>query len=1220
MNYRIFIEKKPEYQTEKFALINDLNDNLHLNISDIRLLNIYDIFNVTLKELEIIKTDVLQDPVTDNTFNEISLSTPYLALENVPGQYDIREDQASQCIHLLVDNNDILIKTGTLIIFKDEVDIEKVKKYLINPIEKREKDLLSPLNIDDNIAVKPLEKDDNFINYSENELINFLRIKGYTMSLNDLLFIQNYYRENEKRNPTEVELAVLDTYWSDHCRHTTFNTFIDNVLFPSSEIGNVMKKVYKRYCEIKKEIGDFSPLTLMNLATVYGKYLSKCGKLNDLVDSVEKNACSILVDVKVDQKNEKYILLFKNETHNHPTEIEPFGGAATCIGGAIRDPLSARGFVYQAMRISGAGNILEPIEKTIKGKLPQKIISQKSALGYSSYGNQIGLPTTFVKEIYHEGYKAKHLELGAVVGCVKESDFYYGEPIAGDCIILIGGKTGRDGIGGATGSSTKHNSSSLESSSQEVQKGNPIIERKLQRLIRKNKVTRLIKSCNDFGAGGVAVAIGELAPSLEIHLDNIPVKYLGLNPLELALSESQERLAVIVSKENVKAFIDYALEENLLAVVVAYVTDNNRLVMKYHDEVVVDISRTFLDTFGCRNQVNIQIPELKSSCPFENINTNYLANLKKMNVSCQKGLSEMFDSTVLATTVLLPYGGKYQMTEADASVQKLPINKAETCSILSYGFNPEISSWSPFHGAVYAIIESIARVVASGGNYQKIRFSFQEYFKKLGDNPLNWGEVFAALLGALYTQDAFLLPSIGGKDSMSGSFNDLHVPPTLVSFAVMTENIENIISQEFKAANNYLYLFDYDTDSCFLPNINTLKSNYDYIYRGVRSKTIISAMAVKNGGVAEVLAKMAFGNKIGFKVKADLDLYSPKYGAILVESVTEIKAKNADFIGMTTTDELIIGESHFTIAEALNSYQETFKSIYPLTKVNEGKIVDNYPLPTPIIKTKGMMIEPEVLIPIFPGTNCEYETEKAFIDAGAKTKTLVFQNLNKTMIKESLKRFELAINKSQILVFSGGFSAGDEPDGSGKFIKAVLMNESIRAAIEKFLDHDGLILGICNGFQALIKSGLLPYGKIGLVKDNSPTLVRNNISRHVAKMVRTKITSKISPWFMDMELNDVYHVAVSHGEGKFVGSTDVIKKLFLSGQVATQYVDFDNNPTMDGEFNPNGSYSAIEGITSPCGKILGKMGHSERMVEGLYKNFPVGKSQNIFKNGVNYFK
>ncbi len=1228
-NFRVYVEKKIGFQTEKIALLNDLRENLALEINNLRLLNIYDVYNVTSDELEIIKKNVLSETVTDIVYDNLTLPHTYIALEYLPGQYDSRQESAIQCIKLLIPNEDVIVKTGTLILFSDEVNLNEIKKYLINPIEKREKNLLSPLTLKENIEIKSLTVYEGFTHYSLMELQEFLTKNHLAMSIEDLILIHAYFKNIEKRNPTEVELAVLDTYWSDHCRHTTFETHINSVTFPNGEMGLIMEKAFSSYMQTKKELNLFNlPITLMDLATIYSRKLKADGLLTDLEVSDENNACSIYIDVDVESEKQKWLLMFKNETHNHPTEIEPFGGASTCIGGAIRDPLSGRAYVYQAMRITGAGNILEPVKETLEGKLPQKQISKQAAQGYSSYGNQIGLATTYVHEIYHEGYKAKRMEVGAVIGAVPLQNVRREIPVAFDKIILLGGQTGRDGIGGATGSSQKHDEKSIEKASQEVQKGNAPTERKIQRLFRNPQVTKLIKKSNDFGAGGIAVAIGELAPGLEIYLDKVPVKYKGLNPLELAISESQERMAVVVCDASVAEFIKLSREENLEATVVATVTDSNRLVMKYHEQTVVSIDREFLNTNGAINEVEVIIPEISNETPFlQKIEGNtfkeqFLNHLKKKNIASQKGLVEMFDSTVGATTVLLPFGGKYQLTEVDASVQKIPVldKDTSTCSIMTYGFNPSISSWSPFHGAIYSVIESIAKVVAVGGNYLNIRFSFQEYFKKLGNNPLNWGEPFASLLGAFYAQQAFNLPSIGGKDSMSGSFNDLHVPPTLISFAVDASDVKEIISPEFKAANHFIYLFTHDRDLYDMPNIDQLKSNFSYIYQAIIDKRIISAFALKTGGLAEGIAKMSFGNKIGVRIHNDIDLYSSNYGSIVVESIKELTNSKAIFLGMTTNNDIEIGCEEIKIEEAVKAWGETFKNIYPTVSNSDKKIAAEKSNFAPTIKNSGLKIKPTVFLPIFPGTNCEYETERAFSKAGANTKTFVFKNQNQNDVKQSIEEMVKNINDSQIFTLSGGFSAGDEPDGAGKFITAVLMNNQVREAIERFLARDGLILGICNGFQALIKSGLLPNGQIGQLSSQSPTLTRNDINRHVAKIIRTKITNNNSPWLMNMELDDIHQVVISHGEGKFVASNEVIKQLFSKGQIATQYVDLSGNPTMDGEFNPNGSYSAIEGITSPCGKIFGKMGHSERMISGLYKNINIDKIQDIFLNGVSYFK
>lgn len=1234
-NYRVYVEKKQGFQTESNSLLNNISDSLHMNLNELRVINVYDVFNVTSSEIDVIKQNVLAEVVTDKIYNNLNLEDyRYITVEYLPGQYDQRADSAQQCIKLVINNQDVVVNSGKIFLLNNhisDIQLAKIKKYLINPIEMREKDLNS-LSLSTDISVKEIETYHMFIEFSLNQLKQFLIEKNLAMTIEDLIFIQDYFKNEEKRNPTETELLVLDTYWSDHCRHTTFETIIEDIQFPDGKYKEILLKSFNSYLESRQLVHKLDkPITLMDMATIKAKELQLLGKCDDIDLSDEVNACSIYINVDVNGSNEKWLLMFKNETHNHPTEIEPFGGASTCIGGAIRDPLSGRAYVYQAMRVTGAANILEPIENTLEGKIPQKKISYDAALGYSSYGNQIGLATSHVREIYHDGYIAKRMEVGAVVGAVKAENIKREKPVEEDVIILLGGKTGRDGIGGATGSSKIHNEYSIETASSEVQKGNAPTERKIQRLFRNPEVSKMIKKCNDFGAGGVAVAIGELADSLEINLDCIPTKYSGLNATEKAISESQERMAVVVSRKDANKFCLLAENENLEATVVAKVTNNNRLLMKSKGIDVVDISREFLNTNGKQQQTKVEINNISDCDPFintiqgKNLKTKFLNNLKQKNIASQKGLVEMFDSTIGATTVLMPYGGKYQLTEVDASVQKIPVLDGETntCSIMTYGFNPTISNWSPFHGAIYAVVESISKVVAVGGNYQGIRFSFQEYFRKLGINPKNWGLPFTALLGAIYAQSEFELPAIGGKDSMSGSFKDKHVPPTLISFAVNVENVENIISPEFKQVNNYVYLIKHNELSNLMPNIKQLKDIFDFIYNNVKQKHIMSAFALKQGGLAEAIAKMSFGNKIGIEVNDEKiinDLFTINYGSILIETNREVKYEHALFIGRTIKDSIILFNKNIMIDEAIKAWSETFNSIYPTQILNEKINFKPKTYNNKIIKTPGFKASPKVFIPVFPGTNCEYDSEKAFLEAGAKTKLFVFKNRHQKDINESINQMVNHIESSQILMFSGGFSAGDEPDGSGKFITTVLMNERIKESIYKFLERDGLILGICNGFQALIKSGLLPYETLGNVLENYPTLVKNDLNRHVSKIINSKIISNKSPWFMGNKVNEIHKIAVSHGEGKFVAPNEVIENLFMNGQIATQYVDNDGNPTMNSDFNPNGSLYAVEGVTSLDGKILGKMGHSERKGNYIFKNITGNKNQDIFKNGVNYFK
>ncbi len=1234
-NYRVYVEKREEFSVEAKSLFKDFKGNLQINnLTKVRLFNIYDVFNITKEDLEKAKLSIFAEPVTDVVTEEVNLDgLNYFAVEYLPGQFDQRADSALQCLGLVADNSKSAVKSGKLIILEGDItanDIAKIKDYYINPIEARLKDLAAPLIIED--VEKPLEVPyyKGFIGLNEVEVEEFRLREGLAMSSKDILHVQKYFKNEEKRDPSETEIKVLDTYWSDHCRHTTFETEIKEVIFPQGKFNETLQDTFDEYIKSREYAhGGKKPMSLMDMATISMKEQRKNGTLNDLEVSDEINACSIRIKVDIDGNLENWLLMFKNETHNHPTEIEPFGGASTCIGGAIRDPLSGRSYVYQAMRVTGAANINERLEDTIEGKLPQRIISQGAAHGYSSYGNQIGLATTFVKELFHEGYKAKRMEVGAVVGAVKEEWVRRDKPEAGDIIVLLGGKTGRDGCGGATGSSKEHTEESLVTCSAEVQKGNAPEERKIQRLFRNEEVTKLIKKCNDFGAGGVSVAIGELADGLEINLNKVPVKYLGLNGTELAISESQERMAVVIGKEDEEKFAELAKKENLEATTVAIVTDTNRLVANWNGKAIVDLSREFLDTNGVRNETRVEVGCINEEFPKpqvkgESLKEQFINNLKDDNVAGQQGLVEMFDSTIGATTVLMPYGGKYQLTEQEASVQKIPYlgGETNTASIMAFGYNPQISEWSPYHGAAYAVVESIAKIVAVGGKWQGIRFSFQEYFERLGEDAVKWGKPFSALLGTLFVQKGFGLPAIGGKDSMSGTFNNINVPPTLISFAVNTESADNIISAEFKEGGNYVYLVKHTPTRDYMPNIEELKENYDFIYENIKGGKIISATTIKHGGVAESVAKMTFGNKVGVEVVKDIAIFEYDYGTLVVESREKLDYENAILLGKTTiAKEIKIMDTIISIEEATRAWLGHYEDVYPRIVDEDDKRfkVRDYK-GTVNLLTKGLDIKPNVFVPAFPGTNCEYDSINAFVKAGARTTNMVFRNQNQIAIAESLNEMKKHIDNSQILMFPGGFSAGDEPDGSGKFIANILLNENIKESIEKFLERDGLILGICNGFQALVKSGLLPNGKIGEVTKESPTLSKNNINRHVSKIIHTRITSNISPWLKDQELGKVHEIAVSHGEGKFVASDKVLEELFVNGQVATQYVNNEGIPTMNGEFNPNGSYMAIEGITSKDGRIFGKMGHSERTGKNVLKNIIGEKDQHIFENGVKYFK
>ena len=1262
MNYRIFVEKKEDFRVEAQNLMNDLRENVGIESLDfLRILNIYDVFNLSKEELEKMEKIVFSEVNVDKVYN--SLEEVFAAVENkenihfavefIPGQYDQRADSAVQCIDLLADNENFNVKSGKLIVLYGNItpeELAKIKKYYINEVEMREKNLniLEENPEQENTEKVPVYE--NFINKTSEEIANMRNNLELAMTANDLLFIQEYFKNEEKRNPTETEIRVLDTYWSDHCRHTTFETIIDDVKIENEVYRDIIEKTLGEYVKSREYVHgeklDKKPMTLMDLATVFGKEQRKRGELPDLEVSDEINACSIYIDVPVKGKTEKWILQFKNETHNHPTEIEPFGGASTCIGGAIRDPLSGRTFVYQAVRISGSGDPTEKLNDTLKGKLPQRVITQKAAHGYSSYGNQIGLATTYVNEIYDEGYKAKRLELGLVVGAAPAENIIREKPEKGDVVILLGGRTGRDGIGGATGSSKEHTTESSEKCSAEVQKGNAVTERKIQRLFRNREVTQLIKKCNDFGAGGVSVAIGELADGLEINLDKVRVKYVGLTGTELAISESQERMAVVVANENVEKFIKLAEEENLEAYKVAEVNDTGRLVMKYRNEVIADISREFLNTNGAKSNINIEIEKtgklnLERKVDGENFKERFINNLKDLNVCSQRGLMETFDSSIGSTTVLMPYGGKYQLTPSDVSVQKVSVENAETdvASMVGYGYNPFVAKQSTFHGGAYAVIESIAKVVAAGGNYKNIRFTFQEYFERLGKDSKKWGRPLSALLGAFHIQKEFGLPSIGGKDSMSGTFNDISVPPTLVSFAVSMTTAENVISPEFKKAGNNIYLVRTAYDENDLPDLKELKKNFDFITENIKNKKIVSAAAIKNGGLSEAVAKMAFGNKLGADIKSDgiigeNEWFKAEYGTFIVETAEKFDYENAVLFGNVISEGKIVIDSkvEINLDELIEEWEKPLEKIFPTRKEIENchllphcngtkyKKIELVERENVISSFSNSIAKPRVFIPVFPGTNCEYDLERAFNREGGIAKIGVFNNLTHENILNSIDGFVKEIENSQILMLPGGFSAGDEPDGSAKFMVAVLKNGRVKEAIDKLLKRDGLILGICNGFQALIKSGLLPYGEVRELNEDSPTLTFNNINKHMSKIVMTKIISNNSPWLMGMNEGDIHAIPMSHGEGRVVITEEEYKKLYKNNQIATKYVDFEGNPSMDSQFNPNGSYYAIEGMLAHKGRIFGKMAHSERTGKNLYKNIYGNKDQNIFKNGVKFFK
>ena len=1231
MNKRFFVKKKEGFEVESESLKKELNEHLQEDgLEKIDIYNVYDVFNGTEEDIFLLKSKVLAEIVTDNVYDILDLNNKnYLALEFVPGQYDQRADSAEQCLMLLNNREGVSIRSGRVLVFHGKIkNIQKIKKYLINPIEMREKDL-NHLDNKENIEIDNIPVFEGFVNYTEKELVDFLKNHQLAMNIADLKHIQHYFNSEEGRDPTETEIKVLDTYWSDHCRHTTFETYLKDIQIKSDRLQKQIQESYNQYLSLRDKVHKGQkPMTLMDMATITGKYLRKIGKLDDMEISEEINACSIEVDVDVDGIVEKWLLMFKNETHNHPTEIEPFGGASTCLGGAIRDPLSGRSYVYQAMRITGAGDIRESLEKTLVNKLSQEKISKGAAHGYSSYGNQIGLTTSFVKEIYHDGYKAKRMEVGAVVGAVKKDWVRRESPKAGDIVVLLGGRTGRDGIGGATGSSKEHNELSLEKCASEVQKGNAPIERRIQRLFRNPEVTRLIKKSNDFGAGGVSVAIGEIADGVSINLDEVLVKYQGLNGTELAISESQERMAVVIEEKDKDRFQELVKKENLESSIVAVVTAEKRLIVQYKGENLVNISREFLDTNGVRQEQSVLVISSQKENPFiakkvVNSKEMLIKTLQSQNSASQRGMVEMFDSSIGRSTVLMPYGGKYQLTEAEASIQKLPTEKiTNTCSLLTYGFNPHVSEYSPYLGAQYAVIESLARLVASGADYRKARLSFQEYFERLGDKEQRWGKPFEALLGSIEAQMQFETPAIGGKDSMSGSYQHLDVPPTLISFAVTTEHVDNIISPEFKKELSYIYLIKAEMLEGNYPNYPKIKENFNALLEGMKNNNILSAMTVKSGGIAETLAKMSFGNKIGAIINTEEELFTLSIGDIVCE--TKKPLDGGILIGKTTEKEsLIINDVSIDINELIIAWEEPYKKIYPYNienKGNKGNILNIKSPKKEILKAKKTYDKPRVLSVVFPGTNCEYDTKKAFEKAGAEVEIFVFNNLNVDSIKESIDLLDKSIRNTQILAIPGGFSAGDEPDGSGKFIANILLNNKIKESINHLLENDGLILGICNGFQALVKSGLLPYGNMDSLTEESPTLFRNNINRHVSRVIPVRINATNSPWMSSFEEGEVHHIPFSHGEGKFVVSEELARELFEKGQVATQYCNLEGQATMDKEYNINGSYHAIEGITSPCGRILGKMGHAERYEEGLLKNIYGNKVQDIFTNGVNYFK
>jgi phosphoribosylformylglycinamidine synthase len=1242
----VFVEKKKGFNVEAQSLLNDFRDNLGVaDLDEVRLVNKYVISDIKEEYYKKALHTIFSESTVDVVYeSELPINEGEVAfgVEFLPGQYDQRADSASECLALLTAEDKAEIKCARIVILKGNIsqsNIEKIKKYYINPVDSREvdinnKDLSSPSNIPKDVQIL-----NGFIDKTLDELKEFHNEQGLAMSTDDLMMIQDYFKE-EKRDPSITEIKVIDTYWSDHCRHTTFSTILEDVQIEDNKYTNPIKASYEAYIKSREYVyGEKEKnKTLMDMAVIAMKELRKNGKLEDLDISEEINACSINVKIETDKGMEDYLVMFKNETHNHPTEIEPFGGAATCLGGAIRDPLSGRTYVYQAMRVTGAADPTVAIEDTLEGKLPQRKIVLGAAHGYSSYGNQIGLATGQVEEVYHPNYAAKRMEIGAVIAAAPKENVVREEPSLGDVIILLGGRTGRDGVGGATGSSKEHTVDSINECGAEVQKGNAPTERKLQRLFRNSTVAKMIKRCNDFGAGGVSVAIGELCRGLDIDLDKVPKKYDGLDGTELSVSESQERMAVVVTKENAEEFIRLAGEENLEANLVANVTDTDRLRLFWRGKNIVDLKRTFLDTNGATQKTNVTV-KAPNDYPYTvadiNVKEEWINNLKNLNVSSKQGLSERFDATIGGGTVIMPFGGKYAKTPAEGMAAKIPVLHGESkdATLMTFGFNPELGTWSPYHMAYYSVIESITKLVAMGGDYRRARLTFQEYFEKLGTEATRWGKPFAALLGAYNAQMAFEIPAIGGKDSMSGSFGDLDVPPTLVSFAVGVEKAKNIISPEFKEVGSSLVLLETEKLDDGTINIDKLKKNLDVLYTLIQDKKVISASAIKFGGVSEALTKMALGNKIGaeFENLTKDELFAFNYGTILLEVKNGINIEE-EFnnclykkVGKTIDSASIVNKEYdlnLKVCDLEKTYEEKLVSVFKIKTSDvkekiETVLYDNKSVLSPAIK----IAKPRVVIPVFPGNNCEYDCARAFEKEGAEVTQVVFRNITKEALTESIERLAKEISKSQILMIPGGFSAGDEPDGSGKFIANALRNEKIMNSVMELLkNRDGLAIGICNGFQALIKLGLVPYGEIVDIKEDMATLTYNNINRHMSSIIQTKLVSNKSPWFNEVNLGDIHSVAISHGEGRFVAPENLIKELIKNGQVATQYVDFEGNVSLNMPFNPNGSMYGIEGITSPDGRVLGKMAHSERIGEDLYRNIPGDFDQKIFKAGVNYFR
>ena len=1238
MDKRIFVEKKNNFGIKSQSLMKELIYNLQLKtLSDLRIIQVYDVFHLAEDLYTRAEKHIFSEQVTDRLLTEeeveVALAeTAFFAIEALPGQFDQRSASAQEALLLLGSDSNVIVNTAQLYLVNKNIDaneLEAIKRYLLNPVDSRFKDILSGLRPQEfSSSDKEIPNLDFFENYTAEDFLLYKSEQGLAMEVDDLLFIQDYFK-SIGRVPTETELKVLDTYWSDHCRHTTFETELKTIDFSASKFEKQLQATYDKYLAMRNELGrGEKPQTLMDMATIFGRYERANGRLDDMEVSDEINACSVEIEVDVNGVKEPWLLMFKNETHNHPTEIEPFGGAATCIGGAIRDPLSGRSYVYQAMRISGAGDITQLIAETRAGKLPQQIISKTAAHGYSSYGNQIGLATTYVREYFHPGFVAKRMELGAVVGAAPKENVVREKPVAGDVVILLGGKTGRDGVGGATGSSKVQTVESVETAGAEVQKGNAIEERKIQRLFRNGNVTRLIKKSNDFGAGGVCVAIGELADGLEINLDKVPLKYQGLNGTEIAISESQERMAVVVRPEDVDAFVSECNKENIDAVVVAKVTEKPNLVMHWNGETIVDLERSFLDTNGVRVVVDakvvdkdVKLPEERTTSA-ESLETDLLSLLSDLNHTSQKGLQTIFDSSVGRSTVNHPLGGRYQITPTEASVQKLPVQSGftNTASVIAQGFHPYLAEWSPYHGAAYAVIEATARLVAAGGEWSKARFSYQEYFERMDKKAERFGQPVSALLGSIEAQIQLGLPSIGGKDSMSGTFEELTVPPTLVAFGVTTADSRKVLSPEFKAVGEWIYYIPGPALSQEI-DFETVKANFTQFTSLQKEHKISAASAVKYGGVLESLALMSLGNRIGAKVNlTDLSTcLTGQLGGFVFTSKEDIP--NVAKIGQTTQlFTLTVNDIDINGLNVLNAFEGKLEAVYP-TEFEQSKVLEDVPalVSDTVIKAKDTVAEPLVYIPVFPGTNSEYDSAKAFEAAGAKVNLVPFVTLDEVAIVKSVDAMVDNIDKANIIFFAGGFSAADEPDGSAKFIVNILLNEKVKKAIDAFISRGGLIIGICNGFQALVKSGLLPYGNFEDAGASSPTLFYNDANQHVAKMVETRIANTNSPWLAGVQVGDIHAIPVSHGEGKFVVTAEEFAELRDNGQIFSQYVDFEGKPSMDSKYNPNGSVNAIEGITSKNGQIIGKMGHSERYEDGLFQNIPGNKDQHLFASAVRYF-